>query len=312
MSIYDVLSIEIPIITYSVLHQHKKTVMTKEYAKSVHLLRSELKKDTERVKSAWESHISDMTAKMVQVTRGNLSQFLSTPLESDTTEIQRIMKDQIIQTSEQLLPNILYGLAGGYDARYLLETSHNELPKARMAEGRTSMQNTGFKIGKTSSSIFESLYVVQGGSNLDILESMVRNGIGIYHSAHEKKVKEHEAMFCSVYNLLFSDGTFNSPFDRFELQLNFVKGKEPYELFHKELTESLKYFRTEIHHLNVSLWQRKLGLGIGNEYTLRILTKDRSTLRSAVSITQKFAKEKNSTANALRTGTWFMKELLSL
>jgi hypothetical protein len=91
--------------------------------------------------------------------------------------------------------------------------------------------------------------------------------------------------------------------------VNFVKGKESYELFHKELGESIKYFRTEIHHLNVSVWQRKLGLGIGEEYTLRILTKDRFTLRAAVAVTQKFTKDRHLVANAIRAGTWLTKEM---
>jgi hypothetical protein len=178
-----------------------------------------LNKETERIKSAWENHISDLTAKTVQATRGNLSQFLSTPIQSDTGDIQKILKDQIIQTSEQLLPNIHYGLSAGYDARYLIETKESEIPKSRMPEGRSFMQKTGFKVGKNNASIFESLYIVQGGSNLDILENMVRNDIGIYNSAHEKKASEFETMACSVYNLLISDGTSYSSLDRFELQV---------------------------------------------------------------------------------------------
>jgi len=310
MSIYNVLSFEIPIIAYSVLHQHKKTVTAKEYARSLHGLRAELNKESDRIQSVWENHISDMTARTVQATRGNLSQFLSTPIQSDTDEIQKIMKDQIIQTSEQLLPNILYGLAGGYDARYLIETKQSEMPNSRMVKGRSFMQKTGFKVGKSNAPIFESLYVVQGGSNLDILENMVRNGIGIYNSAHEKKANEFETMACSIYNLLFSDGVSYSSFDRFELQVNFDKGKESYEVFHRELGESIKYFRTEIHHLNVSVWQRKLALGIGEEYTLRILTKDRFTLRAAVAVTQKFSKDKHLVAKAIRAGTWLTKEII--
>jgi hypothetical protein len=310
MSIYNVLSFEIPVIAYSVLHQHKKTVPVKEYTRSLHGLRSEMNKETERIKSAWENHISDLTAKSVQATRGNLSQFLSTPIQSDTDEIQKIMKDQIIQTSEQLLPNIHYGLSGGYDARYLIEAKQSELPKSRMTEGRSFMQKTGFKVGKSNASVFESLYIVQGGSNLDILENMVRNGIGIYDSAHEKKASEFETMVCSIYNLLLSDGVSYNSFDRFELQMNFVKGKESYEVFHRELGESIKYFRTEIHHLNVSVWQRKLGLGIGEEYTLRILTKDRFTLRAAVAVTQKFTKDRHLVANAIRSGMWLTKEII--
>jgi len=310
MSIYNVLSFGIPIISYSVLHQHKKTVTVKGYAKLLHDLRSELNKETERIRLTWENHISDLTAKSVQATQGNLSQFLSTPIQTDTGEIQKIMKEQIIQTSEQLLPNILYGLAGGYDSRYLIETKQSEMPKSRMAEGRSFMQKAGFKVGKSDASIFESLYVVQGGSNLDILENIVRNGMGIYNSAHERKSNEFEMMACSIYNLLFSDGATYNSFDRFELQVNFVKGKESYEVFHKELGESIKYFRTEIHHLNVSFWQRKLALGIGDEYVFRILTKDRFTLHAAVAVTQKFAKDRHIVANAIRGGTWLTKEII--
>jgi len=309
MSIYNVLSFEMPVIAYSVLHQHKKTVTAKEYARSLHNLRSDLSKETEQIKSTWEDYISDLTSKGVQATRGNLSQFLSTPIQSDTDEIQKILKDQIIQASDQLLPNIQYGLSGGYDAKYLIDTKQNEIPKSRMAEGRSFMQNIGFKVDKNKGSVFESIYLVQGGSNLDILENIIRNCISVYNSAHEMKISDFETMACSVYNLLFSDGVSYSGFDRFELQVNFVKGKESYELFNKELCESIKYFRTEIHHLNVSVWQCKLGLGIGDEYVLRILTKDRFTLHAAVQAAQKFTKDKHLIANAIRAGTWLTKEI---
>jgi hypothetical protein len=309
MSIYNVLSIDIPIIAYSVLHQHKSNITPKEHTKSLSSLRTALQGETNRIKLVWENHISEMTAKMVQASRGNLSQFLSTPLQSDTGEIQQIMKDQIVQISEQLLPNVLYGLANGYDAKYIFDAQQNEIPKSQMSKGKSYIQKAGFKTGKNYSSVYESLYIVQGGSNLDILENMVSNGISIYNSVHEKKVSEFETMVCSLQNLLYSDGNYNSLFDRFELQVNFVKGNKPYTAFHKELSESIKYFRTEIHHLNVSIWQRKLGLGIGEEYTLRILTKDRSTLRSAIAVTQKFTKDKNSVASAIRTGNWLIKEI---
>jgi len=310
MSIYNVLSIEIPIIAYSVLHQHKSAITPKEHAKSLSNLRTALQRETQRIKAVWGSHIGEMTEKMVQASRGNLSQFLSTPLQSDTGEIQKIIKEQVLQTSEQLLPNILYGLADGYDAKYVLDANQNEIPRQQLQKGKSYLQNAGLSISKSHSSVYESLYIVQGGSNLDILENMVRNGITIYNSVHEKKVSEFETMVYSLQNLLYSDGNYNSLFDKFELQVNFVKGKEPYDLFHKELGESIKYFRTEIHHLNVSIWQRKLGLGISEEYTLRILTKDRFTLRSAIVVTQKFAKDKNPVANAVRSGSWLIKEII--
>jgi hypothetical protein len=310
MSIYSALSTEIPIIAYSVMHQHKKNVTVKEYIKSIQALRSALKGETDQIKAVWESYIADMTAKIVQTTRGNLSQFLSTPLQSDTSEIHRIIKEQVVQTSSQLLPNTHFGLLGGYDAKYLNESHYGDIPKTRMTGGRAFLQKSGFILGKNNPNIFESIYLIQGGANLDILEYIVRKRIGIYESAHGKKSGETSLMASSLHNLIFLDGTLESEGDRFEFQLNFIKGEELYNIFHQELTESMKYFRTEIHNLNVSVWQRKLGLGAGAEFILRIRTKDRSTLRSVISITQKFIKNRNKLIHCIASGSWLVKEFV--
>ncbi|RPI00816.1 MAG: hypothetical protein EHM64_16630, partial [Ignavibacteriae bacterium] len=109
MSIYDVLSFEIPVLAYSVLHQPRKTVTAKEYAKSLTVFRTEFNDESEKIKTSWQNYLTDVTAKTVQTTRGNLSQFLSTPIQSDAGEIQHILSDQFSQIVEQLLPKANYG-----------------------------------------------------------------------------------------------------------------------------------------------------------------------------------------------------------
>ena len=310
MSIYEVLSMDIPILAYSVFHQPRKTVTAKEYAKSLAKFRTELKEESEKIQTTWQNYLSDLTAKTVQTTRGNLSQFLSTPIQSDTSDIQHIISDQISQTAEQLLLKIQYGLMDGYDGRFLIEAPQVEIPKVRALGARSFFQNMGFKIGRNNSAVFESLYFIQGSANLDILDHLVRNRIGIYNSSHGTKVDQSTVNSCSLYNLLFLDGNFEHNLDRFELQVRFAKGKELYELFHIELTEAMKIFRLEIHDLNVSVWQKKLGLGIGEEYILRVRTKDRSTLRAAIIIIQKLVKGKDLIANSLGAGIWLAKEFI--
>jgi hypothetical protein len=310
MSIYEVLSIDIPILAYSVLHQPRKTVTAKEYAKSLLRFRTELKEESKKNQTTWQNYLSELTAKTVQTTRGNLSQFLSTPIQSDTSDIQHIISDQIGQTAEQLLPRISYGLMEGYDGRFLIEAPQVEIPKARAFGGRSFFQNIGFKIGRNNSSLFESLYFIQGSTNLDILEHLVRNRIGIYNSSHGTKINQSAVFACSLYNLLFLDGSLEQNIDRFELQVRFAKGKESYELFHRELIELTKIFRLEIHDINVSVWQKKLGLGIGEEYILRVRTKDRSTLRATITVVQKLVKGKDLIANSLGAGIWLAKELV--
>jgi hypothetical protein len=310
MSIYEVLGLNIPVIAYSVTHQPQNNVTIKEYGKVLNELRLAITEETAKIQSVWHNHLLELTAKAVQTSRGNLSQFLSTPIQSDTSEIQKIIQDQVNQTSEQLLPKIHYGLFGGYDGRYILELPQAELPKQRITRGRTSFQDIGFKLSRTSAAVFESIYFIQGGSNLDIIEHIIRNGIGIYNSAHGNKINKSVVTTSALFNLLLLEGQLQQETDRFEVQIKFVKDKETYLDFHTMIEDSIKVFRTEIHDLNVSIWQRKLGLGIGAEYILRIRTKDRSTLRSTIAVIQKFSREKNSFAVSLGAGNWLVKEIV--
>jgi hypothetical protein len=198
----------------------------------------------------------------------------------------------------------------GYDGRFLIEAQQVEIPKARALGARSFFQNKGFKIGRNNSAVFESLFFIKGSSNLDILEHLVHNRISTYASLHSAKINQSEVSARSLYNLLFVDGNSENNIDHFELQVRFVKGKESYELFHNELIESMKIFRLEIHDLNVSLWQKKLGLGIGEEYILRVRTKDRSTLRAVIAVIQKLVKGKDLVANSLGAGIWLVKEIV--
>jgi len=310
MSIYELLSFDIPILAYSVLHQPRTSVTSKEYTRSLLEFRTKLKEESGIIQTTWQNYLAELTAKTEQATRGNLSQFLSTPIQSDTGDIQNIISDQIAQTADQLLPKIRYGLKEGYDGRFLIESSQGEIPKGRAIGGRSFFQKVGFKIGRNNSAVFESLYIMQGASNLDILEYLIRNRIGIYNSVHGTKISQSDIFACSVYNLLYSDGFLENTHDRFELQVRFAKGKESCELYHNELINTLKIFRLEVQGINVSIWQKKLGLGIGEEYILRIRAKDRTTLRSSISVLQKIVKSKNFIAGSLGTGIWLEKEIV--
>lgn len=310
MSIYDVLSFDIPILAYSIRHQPRKSMTSKEYTKTMLGFRTELKEESEKIQLTWQNYLSDFTAKAVQTTRGNLSQFLSTPIQSDTGEIQHIISDQIVQTAEQLLPKIPYGILEGYDGRFMIEAPQVEIPKVRALGARSFFQNAGFKIGRNNSAAFESIYLIQGGTNLDILEHLLRNRLNIYESSYGTKTNQPAMIISSLYNLLFLDGNFDRNTDRFELQVRFTKGKDSNELFNNDLNEAMKVFRIEIHDLNISLWQKKFGIGIAEEYVLRIKTKDRSTLRGAITIIQKLVKGKNIISNSIGAGIWLVKEIL--
>ena len=53
MSIYEVLSIEIPILAFSVIHQPRKTMTAKEYTKSITTVRAEIREESEKIQMTW-------------------------------------------------------------------------------------------------------------------------------------------------------------------------------------------------------------------------------------------------------------------
>src|SRR5512140_4003284 len=95
MSIYSALSINMPVINYSAVHQMKKGGDEKEYVKTTQEMHRMVRSESEKVAQAWKANLAEITATSVQSTRGTLSQFLTLPLETDMKEIYRILEDQI-------------------------------------------------------------------------------------------------------------------------------------------------------------------------------------------------------------------------
>jgi len=80
-----------------------------------------------------------------------------------------------------------YGLVEGYDGRMLIDVQQAEVPKARTHGARSFLQQEGFKIGRNSVTVFESLYFLHGSFNLDIFEHLVQSYNGIIDSSHGTK-----------------------------------------------------------------------------------------------------------------------------
>ena len=310
MSIYEVLSYKIPIIGYSVFHQPKKSASEKDYAELLISLRQALNGESDNVKSIWENYLGEVTEKSVQSTRGNLSQYLTTPLKSDLADIHKIIGDQIHHLSEQFLPKIRYGLSGGRDAKVLFGTQYTELPRTQAAAAKSYLKTMGYKVGVNDSSIYESFYIVEGGSNLDLLEYLVKCRIGVHESVHGKKAQGSDHMTCSVSNLIASSGEDAGHNDRYEFQAALSRGDIAEEHFTRGMEEVLAAIDGELGGIRGSLWQRKLGLGMGNEFTLRIQLRDRAMLHHAIALIQRISAGDKAVRKQVNTGIWTVQELI--
>ncbi len=310
MSIYSALSIDEPVIVYSVLHQMKKGVGEKEYTETIHAMHSAVRSESAKVAQVWEHHLRDLKATAVQATRGNLSQFLTLPLDTDVKEVQRILDDQLTQVLKQTLPGLKIGILASTEGRIIWERDQNSVIQELSARGKEYLAKLKFRTKEENSFIFESDYFVGGGLNLDIIEHIVRDRMGIYDSPHGPHTLQSEPFVFAAHNLVYQRGALETGESTFEAMLHFLKGKVQYATFRKSLTETIES-SAEVSGLDhCSVWQRKLGLGGGTEFNLRMKAKDRRIIKEFLGHLVKKVEKNPDVASVITKGSLLLKELL--
>jgi hypothetical protein len=159
------------------------------------------------------------------------------------------------------------------------------------ANGRRSRRHLGLEPPRVGGDLFESVFVVRGGLNLDVLEYIVRDRLGIYASAHGRHLDQAAPAVVATHNMIHaSGGDFwkSLPSAWGEAVLLFEKPALPYDAFRTSLAVLIDRAIAASGAPGATLWQRKLGLGRGTEFALRMLLSGHAqvpdildTLRSA-------------------------------
>jgi len=309
MSIYSALSIDVPVIAYSALHQMKKGAGEKEYVKTIHDLHTMLRAETAAVADVWNNHLKEITASSIQTMRGNLSQFLTLPLDTDVKEIHRILEDQIGHVLSQALPAAQLGVFASTEGRFFWEREQNAQLQAMLARGKDHLRKIKFRTKEEDHFIFESDFFVESGLNLDIIEHIVRDRIGIYARGHGQHIRQSDPFVFAAHNLVHVTGTLESGDSKYESVIHFTKGRVQYAPFRKGLTELLESVHGELGLPHCSLWQRKLGLGVGTEFHIRMRARDRKLVRDSVLEFMKGAEKNPLYSTIVNKGYLVTKEL---
>ena len=310
MSIYSALSMDIPTIVYSIVHQMKKGAGEKEYTKTIRDMHSAVRTESSNVGQAWEAHVHDIVASSVQATRGNLSQFLTLPLDTDVKEVQKILEDQLSQLLHQALPSAKMGILASTEGKFIWEREQTSLLQSVSRQGKEHLAKLKFRPKDEDSLIFESDYFVPGGLNLDILEHIVKDRMGIYNTPHGSHIRQTDPYVFAAHNLVYRKGPLETGESKFEAVLHFSKGKMQYAPFRKGLIELLESAGDDSHLSHSSLWQRKLGLGSGTEFNIRMRARDRRLMKESIAAFVKRAEKNPDLGPAIGKGGLLIKELL--
>ncbi len=272
MSTYSILNAPVPTISYSILHQPGSSASADEYVETIRELHAAVMRESDALTAAYQKSVRETITRESQALRGALGEFLAMPVRSDTASVQKIFGESLERYQQQIVGTAPLGVLRSYEGRILDPGFQKPAERKLLVRGRSYLKGLGFATGKTSADVFESVFLVQGGMNLDLLEHIIRDRVGIYGPTHGRHLEQAGRYLFAAYNLVGSWGTVTRAdilAGHVEAALHFSKPAMAYDAFRGGLVAALEVLVKEKPIRQVSLWQRKLGLGRGSEFILR-------------------------------------------
>jgi hypothetical protein len=156
----------------------------------------------------------------------------------------------------------------------------------RVADGREYMASLGFRPGQGP--LHEAWLLFHGSIHYDVMEHVVRDRMGIYRGSHGAHIENVGRTSFGTYNLVYQLGEpltadLASDTQTQEVTFAFSKGPFHYSDFRRDVSALMEQIGERSDLLHISFWQRKLGLGTGKEFVLRLrLPEGEDVLRATI------------------------------
>jgi len=290
MTLYDFLSTPLPTIAYCALHQSLPSIEENEYVATMRELHKRIFDESETLHEGYAQSLSSAVARETQTLQSSLREFLHTPIRSDEEEVRGRIGESLDRFKEQLTGSWRQGLLRSREGKISFPSSKHLRVKQLLHNGKEYLEGLGFSAAGTPGRVFESMFVIEGGQNLDVLEHIVRDKLGIYATTHGKHIKEFGDYAYAAHNQVYEWGTIPSADQipgRFEAALFFSKPSPDtikYASFRNKLSTILDRLVNDTKVDHVSVWQRKLGLGAGAEFVIRILCPSTDSIEKGIEL----------------------------
>lgn len=313
MSIYTSLGFPVPIISYTILHRARPDVGAEEYRRTMVEMHRRVEAETASLAEQHARAIAEISNRQAQILRGALSQFLETPIRSDDAEVQKIFGENLDKFREQISEAGPWGVFASLEGALVGPSGGGASLKRLETNGRRYLRALGLASGKAPGSFYESLYVIRGAENLDVIEHIVRDRLGIYGPTHGKHIAESADFTVAAHNLIHAAGadywkTVRSAWG--ECTLVFSKPHIPYDDFRGALSSVIESAVAASGIPASTLWQRKLGLGRGGEFSIRLLLDERAQLGEIIERIGALKEPSFLKSTLLGRGSLLLKELL--
>jgi len=288
MDVYRALNADIPQLLFTVMHQSGPTVSDEEFTRTVTALHKEIRRQAQAMGEELHQWLGEQYNLQAEETVRKLQRLGVLAENADAVEVQQILERDYSRLGNRLGSESLLGLQGSGEEVFAEEIAGDPDLGKRVADGREYLASLGFKPGQGP--LHEAWLLFRGSIHYDVMEHAVRDRMGIYRGSHGDHIENVGRTSFGTYNLIYQLGealTANMTQDigTQEVTFAFSKGPVQYSPFRQEVSALMEQVGEQINLIHASFWQRKLGLGTGKEFVLRLrLPAGEAALREVIEV----------------------------
>jgi hypothetical protein len=273
MDVYRALNADIPQLLFTVMHQSGPTVSDEEFTRTVTALHKEIRRQAQAMGEELHQWLGVQYNLQAEEMVRKLRRLGVLADKADAVEVQQILERDYSRLGNRLGSESLLGLQGSGEEVFAEEIAGDPDLAKRVADGREYLASLGFKPGQGP--LHEAWLLFRGSLHYDVMESVVRDRMGIYRGTHGAHIENIARTSFGTYNLVYQLGeslTADLVGDVLTQEVTFAFSKGPvhYSDFRQDVSALMEHVGEQINLLHASFWQRKLGLGTGKEFVLRL------------------------------------------
>ena len=273
MDVYRALNADVPQLLFTVMHQSGPTVSDEEFTRTVTALHKEIRKQAQAMGEELHRWLGQQYSQQAEEMVRKLQRLGVLAENADAVEVQQILERDYSRLGNRLGSQSLLGLQGSGEEVFAEEIPGDPDLAKRVADGREYLASLGFKPGQGP--LHEAWLLFRGSIHYDVMESVVRDRMGIYRGTHGAHIENIARTSFGTYNLVYQLGeslTADLVGDVLTQEVTFAFSKGPvhYSDFRQGVSALMEHVGEQINLLHASFWQRKLGLGTGKEFVLRL------------------------------------------
>ena len=288
MDVYRALNADVPQLLFTVMHQAGPLVPEEDFTRTVTALHMDIRQQAQAVGEELHRWLEQQYRQQAEEMVQKLQRLAALAENADLGKVQEALERDYGRLASRVGTESLLGMQGSGEEVLAEEGPVDPELAKRFADGREYLAWLGFKPGQGP--LHEAWLLFRGSVHYDVLEHVVRDRIGIYKSSHGDHIAYVGRVSFGTYNLIYQLGeglTADLGDDRVTQEVTFAFGKGPvqYSPFRQEVSAMLEHVGEQTSLIHASFWQRKLGLGTGKEFVLRLrLPAGEEALREVIGV----------------------------